>query len=532
MGVCHADATAPLINRTHMLLPSSVWSRVVFGTVLALCVLATSGCGTFRSYREEMDATLGQVSAGNLPGAITLLEKNNKGDKKDLLYYMELGELRRLANEFPASFAAFRDADKQILAWEQASVLNASKAGGSIGSYLINDKLRVYEGEDFEKVMVTTRLAMDHLAGGDYDNARVEIKRTHEREAFIGAVRAKEYVAVTEEARKKGAKQNFKEINGYPVQTIDSPEVAALKNSYQNALSHYLAGFVYESLGEPSLAAPGYRTAIELRPGQSMLEDSLGGLDDRVAAPDDGKCDTLFVIETGQIPGRINKGFNLPIPVGPTGEWILISVSFPVLPPRAPYDAPRVGIDQTLDLRTAHILDLDTMARRSLKDQMPGLMLRGFARVATRAVAQYQMQKQMEQQRSKSEDTLGLGLALLALQIGGAITESADERGWRSLPAQVTVARGRLSLGQHSVEIANGGGTARFDVNLTGPRALVSVRLAGGRSFVSPVGTPGGSVPIGKAQSADRGDDRNDPVVVVTNFDLPLQSQTERRMAQ
>ena len=128
-------------------------------------------------------------------------------------------------------------------------------------------------------------------------------------------------------------------------------------------------------------------------------------------------------------------------------------------------------------------------------------------------------------------------LALLALQIGGAITESADERGWRSLPAQVTVARGRLSRGQHSVEIANGSGTARFDVNLTGPHALVSVRLAGGRSFVSPVGTPGGSVPVGKAQSADRdhGDDIDtDPVVVVvvTNFDLPLQSQSEWRMAQ
>lgn len=522
---------APLINRTFMSLRFPVWPRFVCGTLLALCVLATSGCAAFRGYREEMDATLAQVSAGNLPGAITLLEKNNKGDRKDLLYYMELGELRRLANEFPASSAAFRDADKQVLAWEQASRLNASKVGGSFASYLINDKLRVYEGEDFEKVMVTTRLAMDHLAGGDFDNARVEIKRTHEREAFIGEVRAKEYVAITDEARKRGAKQNFKEINGYPVQTIDSPEVAALKNSYQNALSHYLAGFVYEALGEPSLAAPGYRTAIELRPGQSMLEDSLGGLDDRVAAPDDGKCDTLFVIDTGQISGRINQGFNLPIPVGPNGEWILISVSFPVLPPRAPYDAPRVGIDHSLDLRTAHILDLDTMARRSLKDEMPGLMLRGFARVASRAVAQYQIQRQMEQQRRKGEDTLGMALGLLALQIGGAVTESADERGWRSLPAQVTVARGRLSRGQHSVEIANGGGTARFDVNLTGPHALVSVRLAGGRSFVSPVGTPGGSVPIGKAQSADR-DNGNDPVVVVTNFDLPLQSQTERRMAQ
>ena len=44
----------------------------------------------------------------------------------------------------------------------------------------------------------------------------------------------------------------------------------ALKNGYQSALSHYLAGFVYESLGEPSLAAPGYRLANELQPDHPL----------------------------------------------------------------------------------------------------------------------------------------------------------------------------------------------------------------------------------------------------------------------
>ena len=41
-----------------------------------------------------------------------------------------------------------------------------------------------------------------------------------------------------------------KEINGYPVETLNDPEVLALKNGYSNALSHYLAGFLYEVLGE------------------------------------------------------------------------------------------------------------------------------------------------------------------------------------------------------------------------------------------------------------------------------------------
>jgi uncharacterized protein len=36
--------------------------------------------------------------------------------------------------------------------------------------------------------MLTTRLALNRMALGDWDNARVDIKRTHEREAVIAAI--------------------------------------------------------------------------------------------------------------------------------------------------------------------------------------------------------------------------------------------------------------------------------------------------------------------------------------------------------
>ena len=46
-------------------------------------------------------------------------------------------------------------------------------------------------------------------------------------------------------------------------------------------ISGYLAGFIYEALGELSLAAPGYRLANELHPGVPLLEDALAGLEAR-----------------------------------------------------------------------------------------------------------------------------------------------------------------------------------------------------------------------------------------------------------
>lgn len=516
-------AVAPCHNKRDFLAPPpALIGQLHAGFALRLLLLAAAalhlaGCGSLRTYRQEMDATLGRVVAGDVAGAIKDLEKNNKGNDRDLLFHLELGELHRLNGAYPRSLEAFRAADAVIQAWEQTAKLDPSKLSGSVASFLVNDKVRVYEGIDYEKVMVTTRMAMDYLAMGDWDNARVHIKRSHEREALIAEVRARQYVDVQEEALRKGARQSFKEIGGYPVQTLEVPEALALKNGYQNALSHYLAGFVYEALGEGSLAAPGYRTAIELRPGEALLEDSLGGLDKRLALGDDGKCDALFVVETGLAPVRASRDFNLPIPLGPNGNVIFVSASFPVLSDRAAYSTPTVTVDRSLGLGSAHVLDVDAMARRALADEMPSIMLRTFSRSAARALAQYEMQRQMEEarRRNRGEDNLGMALGLLALQIGGIVLESADERAWRSLPGHVAVARGRLSRGVHAVQVDTASGAVSFDVNLSASHAVVAVRVAGGRPYV----TPGEPLPPAGSKSAT-----NDPAPGAAVFVSILQS--------
>jgi hypothetical protein len=71
----------------------------------------------------------------------------------------------------------------------------------------------------------------------------------------------------------------MKDLRATRSPALDAPEVVNLKNSYQSAFSHYLAGFVYEALGEKDLAAPGYRKAAELRPNTPLLEQALLDLD-------------------------------------------------------------------------------------------------------------------------------------------------------------------------------------------------------------------------------------------------------------
>jgi hypothetical protein len=447
--------------------------------MLLLAVL--SGCATFRSYDSELSKTINLAAAGNVDGAIKQLESNNKRRNKDLLYYLELGELQRLNRRYDESEKAWLTADAQVQAWEKTALANPEKLLGSVTSLALNDKSMPYEGHDYEKVMLTTRLALDHLARSDFDTARIDIKRTHEREAIIAELRRKELQKTEEEARKHGSKASFKELNGYPVQTIDNAQVNALRNSYESAFSHYLAGFVYEALGEPSLAAAGYRQAIELQPNRPQLEEALAGLDARADARADGFTDVLFVLESGMAPARQSRQFSLPFPY--QGRLLFVSVSFPVIAPAQPSFMPaQLQIRGEEAVSTTVVTDIDLMARKALQEAMPGIVLRGIIRSSSKAVAQYQA--------NKSDET---GIAGLAIAIGSMITESADERTWRSLPGQIAIARARIAPGEHTLGFGAtpGGQDIRFSVS--GRYAVVGLRFLGGATFaVVPPPIPAG----------------------------------------
>ena len=276
--------------------------------------LMLAGCAA--THQSKVGQSTTDASQGRLQDAIAKVDAQLKGDKaNDVLLNLEKGELLRISSNYSDSMASFEIADGAVKQWEEKAKSAPAAVAGQIGATLLGDGFRDYEVQDYEKVMLTTVMAMNRLSQGDLDTARVDIKRTHEREAIIAEVRAKQTLAAEEEAKAKGAQVQSAELKGYPVETLNDPEVLALKNGYQNALSHYLSGFVYEALNEPSLAAPGYRQAIQLRPGSEMLEAGLKGLDERRGVQrKNGATDVLFVIESGTAPARESKKFMFPCP--------------------------------------------------------------------------------------------------------------------------------------------------------------------------------------------------------------------------
>lgn len=447
--------------------------------IAAAFIFSLAGCATVRNYDYELDHTLGAASSGNLDGAIKLLQSNNAAASKDVLYYFELGMLERMRGRYDASQKAWLAAQTAIESRERSAVDLLRSAS----SYVVSDKLRTYEPHDYERVMLLTYMALNHLAMGRMDDARVAIKQTHELEAQIALDRARAIAEVEAEARKRGAKTSFKELNGYPVETIDNPEVNALRNGYQSALSHYLAGFVYEALGEASLAAPGYRLANELQPNQPALEEALRGLEARVQRPNDGMTEVLFVVSAGTAPALRSQQFRLPVFVN--DRTILIPFSFPMLVGRGFHDEAiglTVGGAQRVPL--TRITSVDLMARRSLQDDMPGIMLRATVRATASAMMQYQAQRHTDKQAGAAA-----GVAAFAL---AAILQTADDRTWRTLPGELAIARVRLPPGVHEVALQTHAGAQVARVDVSGRYAVIDFRLLSGRLYAAaPLGDRG-----------------------------------------
>jgi hypothetical protein len=270
-------------------------------------------------------------------------------------------------------------------------------------------------------------------------------------------------------------------INGYPVNTISDPQTLNLKNSYQSAAAHYLAGFIFEKLREPSLAAPGYRLAIELRPDIPFLQEGLKNLDANMNKPTDtsdrGTTDTLFVVETGFLPFIDNFKSSIPIPIN--GQLRFATVSYPFIAPNTElYNPGQISLGGQL-LNLNMVTSVDSMARRDLRDEMPGYMLRGASRAIAQVLAQVGTQRAVQGNNPNNSNQATLGaLAGLITGITMAEISSADVRHWSYLPANIFLARSQIPNGLKEFLIRTPSGSmVGRQINFTGEKTIVYVRV-------------------------------------------------------
>jgi len=394
-------------------------------------VFLLSACA---SYTDDMKAVQTTFRAGQYGEALQKLEVSplKEQTRNRLLYLLEKAMILDRQGQRDDARKILLKADKIV---DELYTTSVSKAAAT---FVFNDAAQDYPGEDYEKVAIHTMLAHSFIEDGDLKSARVEAARINTR---------------------------LNEINGFYEEN---------KNRYkEDAYARYLAGMIYEALGEDDSAIVDYRAALKIYEGDYSKIFATRAPDHLVLAlyrlllkrnrpdeakdlkkqyqlqgpkldPKDSLAEIIVLHELGEIASKERSEFTIPI-----GSEI-VRFSFPVIR-RVKSNYGRTGI--TIDEDRSEPADLaqnfDMIARETLEDRRGRILAKSLARLV--------LKSQMTQKAQKEFGPLGW----LAGNIYGAVTETADTRSWVLLPAAVKVSRVQVKPGNYDLTIYNDGKTSR-----------------------------------------------------------------------
>jgi hypothetical protein len=415
--------------------------RLKLTLLVGALVLFFGGCGSSPQLQHELDR---MIAANQYKQASALIEQNkdNYTPKNAVLYYADLGIVLHYGGMYRESIASLLEAEQRLEALYTRSISKQA------ATFVINDTLAPYRGEDFEGVMLNLFLALNYVQLGQIEDALVE-------------------------ARKVDAKLNL--INsGYP------PDK---QNVYkEDAFVRLLMGIIYEIGGtrlDRNDALVSYKIAAQYyeenyrrnyaTPAPKVLKTNLltlaGELDaselnvfkERYPAVDASKMadrklqgELYFIHYNGKSPEKIEGAIWAPMPDG-----YIMKIAFPEYRLR-PYmiegSTIRVTAADSGDLTLAQTElgeNIAAIAMQSLKDRK----LRIAAKAIARATAKYLAVKAAEDATRKEHGKEKADLVRLLGNISAIALEHADLRCWETLPAEIRIGKCTVPPGQYHLDL-------------------------------------------------------------------------------
>jgi hypothetical protein len=392
----------------------------------------------------SLDHELGVAQPSELPA-------NLEGD--NALLVLDRGSIQQSVERWHLSEQDFQAADKAI------DMLDlAHDAGDSIGEYVFSGSSGKYRAPPYEKLMINTLNMINYLELGDLNGARIEARR----------------LAV---------------LQRYFTDSLHEGDNAIL------GLGGLLAGFTFEKSGDANEALHWYDEAIGFSPypwlrgplrtlmGQSsystprlrdlaaggppglpaapMVNDVIGGAAAGGGAGGD-TGDVLVVVGYGRvpmkIPNRVPIGLALTLVAGDiepgkaaaanrlAAQGLVTWVNYPSLgPEHGGYALPEVAVDGSF-VQLTEAVDVTTQVREEWKKIEGKIILSAITRLIARVAVGEGIQK------AGGNGVVGV-LASLGAQATLTALDTPDTRSWETLPARVAVARFRLPVGDHPIDL-------------------------------------------------------------------------------
>jgi len=143
-------------------------------------LLFLASCAPDLRFHHKVDQ---MVADGDYQGAYALVEENREEytENSAALFYADTGTLAHYAGRPEESIEMLLQAEKII---EELYTTSISKEATT---FIINDTMAPYKGEDFENVMLNLFLALDYLEIGEIDEALVEARKVDSKLNLINS---------------------------------------------------------------------------------------------------------------------------------------------------------------------------------------------------------------------------------------------------------------------------------------------------------------------------------------------------------
>ena len=418
-------------------------------------------CGCRTSYNEALAARQ-DVMFGTGAIAMERATKMANSTVNKKLGSLELGRLKMLQGDFAGSSAVLGPQLEDLFdETNEGPILKKGQIAGNIlAGTLGDDRAIPYELPAFELLFGLQYQAVNHLALGQQDNARVYLRRATAVQEQLKEEHGTESDSVSQPAEddpKAAANaQNAATASGQITARL-APVADMVRASYENALAWYLMGLFFTKENDESNAAIAYREAGRICPAITPL----------VAAPAGGGQDVIVVYEENLIDMR--EPIKIPLPFGGT----LWSVDFPIYnAPACPPSPIAVEAGGVAVASCVPVVNVQALAYRDLKDRVPGIATRNVTRAAVKIAAQ---QVANHVNTGNTYANLALKLGVLAYNATSTIISEADTRAWQTLPEHVHLGRFALPAGKNSITVRN----AR-----TGRACEIAVPPSGGTKLV------------------------------------------------
>jgi len=436
--------------------------------ILALSVVyVLSGCNAPKSHLNKFNQSF---EAADFEQAREFAEKKIRHKdtprSEDVLWSLQIGSIDRIEKNYAQSTDMFDACEEMMTHFDAEN----SGIGHTVGAVAVNENIVPYTGQVYDGVMVNTYKALNFMATGQYDLARVEFNRALDRQRRAKETFNKEIQKQKDDVSDDKNSENIQK-------SIDNPDLKQkLKEVYPslynfsvypdfvNPFSTYMAGLFFLIEGDYSKSVDLLKESAGMMPENTMILQDLDVVNQVLSGGDAIEPTVWVIFENGL--GPVKEEFRIDLPLFIFTEDVrYVGIALPKLVFRqaaSPYLEIQSG---STTAKTQLVADMDRVIQTEFEKDFKGILTRAIISTTAKATAQYVL-----------EQDSNTSWVAVAMAVYNLATTAADVRIWTALPKDVQTAR--LPMPENGSLTISGPTLAPIQVEITDCNyAIVYVRM-------------------------------------------------------